>query len=103
MAYEPIHNEDYISMFRPGDYRQVRLPFLMKESTVLMVGYGFGDINVISAVDWSRNVYQNIIETCDTDIIQLLYCDPDQDTKTGAIPRRIRDHRFRNSIHRRIL
>lgn len=73
-----ITNEDYISMFRPGDYRQARLPFLMKESTVLMVGYGFGDINVISAVDWSRNVYQNIIETCDTDIIQLLYCDPDQ-------------------------
>ncbi|WMJ23443.1 SIR2 family protein [Paludicola sp. MB14-C6] len=68
-----ITNEDYVSLFRPNDYRQSRLPFLFKESTVLMVGYAFGDINVISAVDWSKNVYTNLIEENSSSIIQLLY------------------------------
>ncbi len=68
-----ITNEDYVSLFRPNDYRQARLPFLIKESLVLMVGYGFGDINLISAVDWSKNVYTNQIEEYDFPIVQLLY------------------------------
>ena len=70
-----ITNEDYTYMFRPNDYRQARLPFLMKESCVLMIGYGLGDINVITAVDWANNVYTNSSEGYDFPIIQLLYVD----------------------------
>lgn len=68
-----ITNEDYAYLFRPNDYRQARLPFLMKESLVLMIGYGLGDINVLTAVDWSKNVYTNTNEEYDFPIIQLLY------------------------------
>lgn len=68
-----ITNEDYVSLFRPNDYRQSRLPFLIKESTVLMIGYGLGDINVITALDWSRNVYTNVCKNYESEIIQLLY------------------------------
>lgn len=70
-----ITNEDYAYMFRPNDYRQARLPFLMKESCVLMIGYGLGDINVITAVDWANNVYTNVNDGYDFPIIQLLYTD----------------------------
>lgn len=68
-----ITNEDYVSLFRPNDYRQSRLPFLIKESLVLMIGYGFGDINVITAIDWSKHVYTNVTEGYDFPIIQILY------------------------------
>lgn len=68
-----ITSEDYTYMFRPNDYRQARLPFLMKESCVLMIGYGLGDINVITAVDWANNVYTNVNDGYDFPIIQLLY------------------------------
>jgi len=74
-----ITNEDYVSLFRPNDYRQSRLPFLIKESIVLMIGYGIGDINVISALDWSKNVYTNLNKNYDAKIIQLLYTDSPKD------------------------
>ena len=70
-----ITNEDYAKLFRPSDYRQARLPFLIKESLVLMIGYGLGDINVLTAVDWSKNVYTAKNKNIDYEfpIIQLLY------------------------------
>ncbi len=68
-----ITNEDYAYMFRPNDYRQSRLPFLIKESCVLMIGYGLGDFNVITAVDWANNVFTNVNEAYDFPIIQLLF------------------------------
>lgn len=74
-----ITQEDYTSLFRPNDYRQSRLPFLIKESIVLMIGYGLGDINVITAVDWSKNVFTHISENYDTEIIQLLYTENPKD------------------------
>lgn len=67
-----ITNEDYAKLFRPNDYRQARLPFLIKESTMLMIGYALGDINVLTACDWARNVY--VTKTAKkSEIIQLLY------------------------------
>ena len=74
-----ITNEDYAYLFRPNEYRQARLPFLMKESLVLMMGYGLGDINVLTAVDWSNNVYTNTNEEYDFPIIQLLYTENPKD------------------------
>ena len=68
-----ITNEDYTQTLRVADYRHARLPFLIKESTVLMIGYSLNDINVLSAVDYSKNVYTNKPPYYDTPIIQLVY------------------------------
>lgn len=67
-----ITNEDYTHTLRISDYRHARLPFLIKESTVLMIGYSMNDLNVLSAVDYSKNVYSNDMPY-DTPIIQLLH------------------------------
>ena len=68
-----ITNEDYTHTLRVSDYRHARLPFLIKESTVLMIGYSLNDLNVLSAVDYCQNVYTNISTAYETPIIQLLY------------------------------
>jgi hypothetical protein len=52
-----IIQEDYIALFRPNEYRQLKLALTIKESTTLILGYGLGDVNVLTAVDWSRNVF----------------------------------------------
>lgn len=68
-----ITNEDYTHTLRFSDYRHARLPFLIKESTVLMIGYSLNDLNVLSAVDYCQNVYKNVSPAYDAPIIQLLY------------------------------
>lgn len=68
-----LTNEDYVSLFRPSDYRQARLPFLIKKSTVLMLGYSLNDINVISSVDLANNVYKNINNYHESNIIQVVW------------------------------
>ena len=67
-----ITNEDYIKMFRPDEYRQQRLPFLFMESTTLAIGYGVGDANVLTALDWTQNVYKNGNESNHGNFIQLV-------------------------------
>lgn len=68
-----ITNEDYTHTLRFSDYRHARLPFLIKESTVLMIGYSLNDLNVLSAVDYCQNVYKNVSPAYEAPIIQLLY------------------------------
>ncbi len=68
-----ISQEDYISLFRPNQYRQQKLSLSIKESTTLIIGYGLGDVNVLTAVDWTKNVYSNQRINYPHDIIQLLY------------------------------
>lgn len=68
-----ITNEDYTHTLRLSDYRHARLPFLMKESTVLMMGYSLNDLNVLSAVDYCKNVYSNFETENENQIVQLLY------------------------------
>ena len=53
-----IAQEDYITLFRPGEYRQMKLALTIKESTTLLLGYALGDVNVLTALDWSRNVFR---------------------------------------------
>lgn len=67
-----ITNEDYIKMFRPDEYRQQRLPFLLMESTTLAIGYGVGDANVLTALDWTQNVYKNNNNIRSGNFIQLV-------------------------------
>jgi len=54
-----ITQEDYVKLFRPNEYRQIKLALTIKESTTLILGYGLGDVNVLSAVDWSKNIYSH--------------------------------------------
>lgn len=68
-----ISQEDYISLFRPNQYRQQKLSLSIKESTTLIIGYGLGDVNVLTAVDWTKNVYSNQRINYPHEIIQLLF------------------------------
>ncbi len=52
-----ITQDDYIPLFRPNEYRQSKLAMTIRESTTLVLGYGLGDMNVLSALDWSKNIY----------------------------------------------
>ena len=79
-----ITNEDYTHTLRTSDYRHARLPFLIKESTVLMIGYSLNDLNVLSAVDYCQNVYTNVSLAYEMPIIQLLY----RENANSAVPYR---------------
>ena len=68
-----ITKEDYTKLFRPNEYRLQKLSLLFKESTTLIIGYSLGDPNVLTALDWSENVYQNNKIYYPNGVIQLLY------------------------------
>lgn len=67
-----IAQEDYVSLFRPNEYRQIKLALTIKESTVLLLGYGLGDVNVLTALDWSKNVFSSSNENYPNDVIQVV-------------------------------
>lgn len=67
-----IAQEDYVALFRPNAYRQIRLALAMKESTTCLVGYGLGDVNVLTALDWSRNVYADSLGVYPHEVIQVV-------------------------------
>lgn len=67
-----IAQEDYISLFRPTEYRQIKLALTVKESTTLLIGYGLGDVNVLTALDWSKSVFISQESSCPNEVIQLL-------------------------------
>jgi len=67
-----ISQEDYVTLFRPSEYRQIKLALTIKESTVLIIGYGLGDVNVLTALDWSRNVFKEEQSNYPHDVIQVL-------------------------------
>ncbi|MFN8337178.1 MAG: SIR2 family protein [Cyclobacteriaceae bacterium] len=69
-----ITQEDYVSLFRPNDYRLQKLPLIIKESVTLLIGYGLGDFNVLTAVDWSKNVLKKTNTQYPNDLIQLVRC-----------------------------
>lgn len=53
-----ITQEDYVKLFRPNEYRMNKLTLLLSESTTLFLGYSLGDVNVLTALDWSSKVYE---------------------------------------------
>ena len=67
-----VTQEDYVALFRPNEYRQVKLALTIKESTTLILGYGLGDVNVLTAVDWSRNVFAEEAVNYPSDIVQVV-------------------------------
>jgi hypothetical protein len=68
-----ISQDDYVTLFRPSEYRQIKLALTIKESTTLFLGYGLGDVNVLTALDWSRNVFKNKRGEYPSDVVQVVY------------------------------
>jgi hypothetical protein len=68
-----VTQEDYITLFRPNEYRLQRIPILLKESVTVLIGYSLGDINVLTAVDWVRHVFPEGQGDYPHHIIQLLF------------------------------
>ena len=52
----------------------------IKESTTLLIGYGLGDVNVLTALDWSRNVFKAAETTYPSDVIQILWTESPKET-----------------------
>ena len=67
-----IAQEDYVTLFRPSEYRQMKLALTIKESTTLLLGYALGDVNVLTALDWSRNVFKGERKNYPNGVIQVL-------------------------------
>jgi len=67
-----IAQEDYVGLFRPTEYRQIKLALMIKESTMLIIGYGLGDVNVLTALDWSKNVYKGEEGNYPNEVIQVV-------------------------------
>ncbi|MGI5868186.1 MAG: SIR2 family protein [Kiritimatiellia bacterium] len=70
-----VTNEDYIELFRPNEYRLQKLSLTLHESTTVMLGYGIGDPNVLTALDWSNNVYGTNKDRYPQGVIQFVYQD----------------------------
>jgi hypothetical protein len=68
-----ITQEDYVRLFRPSQYRQIRLALTLKESTTCLLGYGLGDVNVLTALDWSKNVFAESEGNYPHEVIQVLW------------------------------
>ncbi|HXD79795.1 MAG TPA: SIR2 family protein [Puia sp.] len=68
-----ITQEDYLALFRPNQYRQQKLPLIIKESVTLLIGYGLGDFNVLTAMDWAENVLTADRQNYPHDVIQLYH------------------------------
>ena len=66
-----ITQEDYVALFRPTEYRPIRLALAIKESTTCLLGYGLGDVNVLTALDWSKNVYEKEHGNYPHEVIQV--------------------------------
>ncbi len=67
-----IAQEDYVSLFRPTEYRQMKLALTIKESTTLFIGYRLGDVNVLTALDWSRHVFKSEQQTYPNAVVQVV-------------------------------
>lgn len=68
-----ITQEDYVRLFRPSQYRQIRLALTIKESTTCLLGYSLGDVNVLTALDWSNNVFRESKGNYPHEVIQILW------------------------------
>ena len=68
-----ITQEDYVGLFRPNEYRHTKLPLTIKESTTVVLGYALNDINVLTAVDWSKNVFSSTSVNYPHEMFQILY------------------------------
>src|SRR5271166_1652654 len=59
-----------------ANYPSPSLPMISsdesKESTTCLLGYGLGDVNVLTALDWSKNVYEKEHGDYPHEVIQIV-------------------------------
>jgi SIR2-like domain len=67
-----IAEQDYVALFRPNQYRQMKLALTVRESTTVILGYGLGDVNVLTAMDWSKSVFENQSANYPSGVFQVL-------------------------------
>lgn len=58
-----LTREDYVEATRPFSYRQSRVTALLRECSVLYVGYGKNDFNILSALDVAQHAFGDV-ESC---------------------------------------
>lgn len=74
-----LTREDYLKALRPFSYRQARLATLLKENTVLYIGYSKNDINVLSAIDTASETFSDVAATDLMSLHVMLYRNQDAD------------------------
>lgn len=83
-----IAEEDYAQALNPTDYRHVRLGLLFAESTTLMIGYSLGDVNVQTALQYSRRYRNPSEEMHPADLGDLVFAHrtpaPEAEPRLGA-------------------
>lgn len=55
-----ITREDYVRALHPMTYRQSKLACIMRENTVVYLGYSRNDINVLAALDIANSSFQDV-------------------------------------------
>lgn len=89
-----IAQNDYIKLFRPNDYRVSKLSNLFLESTTIFLGYGLGDVNILSSIDLAKNFYNSNSKFANNNVIQFVRSEfPKNDCylKDGVIIYEIKD------------
>ena len=81
-------------LFRPSQYRQIRLALTIKESTTCLLGYSLGDVNVLTALDWSKNVFRESKGNYPHEVVQILWLPKIPRSETIGLGKQ--DHRRRN-------
>jgi hypothetical protein len=54
-----VTHEDYVPLFRPGNYRESKLTTMMTETPVLVLGYSLSDLNLLAALDQSNRILES--------------------------------------------
>lgn len=79
-----ITREDYVQALRYSTYRQQRLASIMRENVVVYIGYNKNDINVLTAIDASRNVFSDVGKMSDAPHVYVSYSkEPTSISATG--------------------
>ena len=68
-----LTRQDYIEALRPFSYRQIRLTTLLRENSVLYLGYGKNDINILSALNTAQKSFSDIKKNSANLHVQVLY------------------------------
>ena len=76
-----LTREDYIEALRPFSYRQVRLTTLLRENSVLYIGYGKNDLNILSAFDVAQQTFSDIKD----DRIQKIHVQVEYDVQQDGV------------------
>jgi len=54
-----VTHEDYVPLFKPGNYRESKLFTMMSEAPVLILGYSLSDLNLLSALEQSKQPFDD--------------------------------------------